>query len=301
MRPIWVVLTGLVCCGCLWPLAAAAQDPPGERAPGDPIFVKWLRPDDPQDRVILDYWRRAARQELTANELVDLGTMLFHRGYPKDAVRCYRDALDIDPKLYEAWFRIGMVKHRGNEFEDARHAYNRCLKLLVGHGWCNFYLGLLEEQTGHPSEALDHYRRAFKVAPELADPDVNPELLYSDLYVGAALALREQRRFADVAPLRYLDPKQVAAVRSQFEPTPTPVVAAPPTPGVGAGAPAVSVAARPPAQDDTAPVIRREMEPRPTEPVYTDLPFGIRSRTWDNAPARTATPLPSPTSSPGVE
>ena len=89
----------------------------------------------------------------------------------------YRRALESDSSLYEAWFRIGLVKHRQGARRRCASAYKKCLKRLTGHGWCNFYLGLLEEQTGHPSKALDHYRRAFKFAPELADPAYNPEVL----------------------------------------------------------------------------------------------------------------------------
>ena len=109
----------------------------------EPIFVRWLVADDPGDETIRNYWERAERDELGARALVDLGTMLFYRGYPKDAVRMYRRALDLDPELYEAWFRIGLAEHSQRELDNARQAYKRCLKQRPGHGWCNFYLGLL--------------------------------------------------------------------------------------------------------------------------------------------------------------
>jgi tetratricopeptide (TPR) repeat protein len=222
---------------CLWSVVGAGQAPPNERGPGDPIFVRWLDPDDAGDRTILDYWQRAKSSQLSATQLVDLGTMLFHRGYPKDAVRMYRSALKIDSDLYEAWYRIGLVMHREGELDDARHAYRKCLKLLTGHGWCNFYLGLLEEQTGHPSKALDYYRRAFKFAPELADPEVNHDLLLSDVYLGAALMRNERERFTNTIPMGYLEPDQVEEVKSRYQPTPTPTLeAAPPETPAGAAA-----------------------------------------------------------------
>ena len=77
-----------------------------------PIFVKWLVVDDPGDETIREYWQKAERGELEAPALVDLGTMLFYRGYPKDAVRYFQRALKLDKNLYEAWFRIGLVEHR---------------------------------------------------------------------------------------------------------------------------------------------------------------------------------------------
>ena len=186
------------------------------------MFVRWLVMDDPGDQTIRDYWQRAEAGELDAPALVDLGTMLFYRGYPKDAVRMYKRALDLDKDLYEAWFRIGLVEHSEGNLNNAQQAYERCLKKLTGHGWCNFYLGLLEEQLGHSSDAMYHYRRAFKFAPELADPDVNPEVLASKLVLGVHLQDQERRRFKNALPIGYLEPGKVARVRQQYEPTPTP-------------------------------------------------------------------------------
>jgi hypothetical protein len=220
---------------CAWPGSTKASEggPPSERGPGDPIFVRWLDPGDPRDQTILHYWRQAERGELSPFALVDLGTMLFERGYPKDALRVYQRALDEDKSLYESWFRIGLVKHREGELDDARYAYRKCLKLLTGHGWCNFYLGLLEEQDGHPSKALESYRRAFKFAPELADPTVNPAVLYSELQLGAALRRQDHDRFTEALPFGYLEPDHVAEVRALYQPTPAL------GPAAGATAPAV--------------------------------------------------------------
>ena len=135
--------------------------------PKPPVYVHWLVPGDPGDETIREYWERSRRGELSPAGLVDLGTMLFERGYPKDALEMYREALHRDKTLYEAWFRVGVVEHRAREYEDARHAYQKCLDLMSGHGWCNFYLGLLEEQTGHPSKALEHFEKAYEHAPGL--------------------------------------------------------------------------------------------------------------------------------------
>ncbi|MFV2072186.1 MAG: tetratricopeptide repeat protein [Thermoanaerobaculales bacterium] len=186
----------------------------------EPIFVRWLVADDPGDETIRMFWERSEREELEAPGLVDLGTMLFYRGYPKDALRMYHKALDLDPELYEAWFRIGLVEHSRGELHEARKAYKRCLKLLTGHGWCNFYLGLLEEQTGHSSAALDYFRRAFKFAPDLADPEVNPEMLTSDLALAARLREFGRTNFKKSLPLSYLEPAEVDSVRAMFKPPP---------------------------------------------------------------------------------
>ena len=205
---------GLVVCALAW-LAL-------EVGAGDPMFIRWLRPGDPGDETIRVYWERLQADELAPQEMVDLGTMLFYRGYPKDAVRMYRRALDGDDELYEAWFRMGLVEHRSGDVRRARYAYKHCLKILKGHGWCNFYLGLLEENDGHPGRALEHYRLAFKVAPELAFPEVNPEVLSSELALGAKVRHLNRESFVASMPMSFLEPHEVVAVRSRFEPQPTP-------------------------------------------------------------------------------
>lgn len=188
----------------------------------EPMFVRWLVADDPGDETIRNYWERAERDELDAPELTDFGTMLFYRGYPKDAVRNFKKALDIDPDLYEAWFRIGLAEHSQGNLREARAAYLKCLKILTGHGWCNFYLGLLEEQLGHSTEALDYFRRAFKFAPELSDPTVNPEMLTSELAFAAKLREYDRVEFSNNLPMRYLQPGKVERLRKSFEPEPEP-------------------------------------------------------------------------------
>jgi hypothetical protein len=271
-----VVAVSVLVVALVAPNPGTAQGPPGERGPGDPIWVKWMEPDDPQDQTILDYWERSKNGELDASGTIDLGTMLFRRGYPKDAVQLYRQALKSEGKNYEAWFRIGLVKHHEWEVDDARHAYKKCLKLLVGHGWCNFYLGLLEEQTGHPSRALQYYRMAYKVAPEIADPAFNPEALRSKLLIGATLGDRDRERFSDALPLRYMDPEEVAEVRSRYEPTPTPE----PTSEAEAAA----------ADEQPTPVEVQERAPAPAPRVVrppdrpTPTPLAINEENVDEAP-----------------
>lgn len=200
-------------------------------AANDPIFVKWLVMDDPGDETIRYYWERAEAEELGPEELVDLGTMLFYRGWSKDAVTYFREALDADPELAEAWFRIGLIKHHDDDISGARSAYEKCLKIRSGHGWANFYLGLLEEQSGNSKTAMEHFEKAFEHAPGLADPRLNPEILSSKLQLGAQVHHYDRERFEDFSPMPYLEPASVRKVRRTFEPTP--VLTPTPTPIIG--------------------------------------------------------------------
>ncbi len=187
----------------------------------DPIFVTWLVMENPGDETIREYWQRADAGELNPEELVDLGTMLFYRGWPSDAVGYFKQALDLNPELSEAWFRIGLVEHHSRNLDKARSGYKKCLKLQNGHAWANFYLGLLEEQNGEAKSAMQHYEMAFKHAPELANPQINPEILSSRLQLGAQVMHFDSQRFENTMPMPFLEPATVRKVRRGFEPRPT--------------------------------------------------------------------------------
>lgn len=296
-RGIATLLTIIAGCWLAPALDAVAGDTEaGEPKP--PVYVHWLVPGDPGDETIREYWERSRRGELSPAGLVDLGTMLFERGYPKDALEMYREALHRDKTLYEAWFRIGVVEHRAREYEDARHAYQECLDLMSGHGWCNFYLGLLEEQTGHPTKALEHFEKAYEHAPALADPKVNPEVLQSKLQVGAAVKQSSEERFTAAAPLAFLEPQQVQEVRQQYLPTATPSptptaapVATPtplaravrPTPAASPRSGATATPGATGADNEAAPSSRVRprrpsgTSPQPTPgPIDENSPYGVR-------------------------
>jgi len=197
---------------------------PYELAGGEkrPVFTNFMRPDDPRDLVIMEYWSRAGQCEATPTELVDLGTLLFERGFPRDAIRAFGAATDLDGGMFEAWFRAGLVHQSLGELGKAKKAYKKCLKLFKGHGPCNFYMGLAEEQSGDPSSALHYYRKAFKYAPSLADPKVNPAVLQSRLELGAFIRATADRDFKDSMPMELLNPDRLQEAADSLQPTPTP-------------------------------------------------------------------------------
>jgi hypothetical protein len=179
----------------------------------EPVFVKWLLMDDPGDRAIAGYWERFEAGDLDAAGMIDLGTMLFYRGYPKDAVRVFEAVLDEDGDHAEAWFRIGLVEHHGGNLREARRAYRKCLGEFKGHGWCNFYLGLLEEQAGNAVKAMEYFQKAFRYAPVLSDPTVNPEMTSSDIAYGARLQMMQQEAFSNNLPMPFIGPDDVRDAR----------------------------------------------------------------------------------------
>lgn len=262
---------------------------------GDVTFPSWLVADDPADETIRYFWERAERGELDAESLVDLGTLIFDRGHPDEAIGFYKQALDVDASMYEAWFRIGLIEHTRGDLDKAEQAYSRCLKKRPGHAWCNFYYGLLEEQLGHSSKALKHYEMAFRKAPRLADPGFNPEVLSSRLTLAAQIRTYDIERFEETMPMRLLQPEVVNDVRRSFEkqaPEASAEATAPQAPETFL--PPASPEAEPPAAT-TAPAPRSAPPARrvPTRPPATPPPTGSST-----GGARGETPYGVPPSAP---
>jgi len=255
-------------------------------ATDEPTFPSWLVTDDPADETIRYFWERADRGELDATGLVDLGTLIFDRGHPDEAIDFYRQALKVDPKMYEAWFRIGLVEHYRGDLNNAEQAYSRCLKKRPGHAWCNFYFGLLEEELGHTTKALEHYEQAFQKAPRLADPAFNPEVMSSRLALGAWLRHYDQDSFDQNIPMRYLRPDEINEVRKslarQAEPDPAPTAEMDPAPTAGPDPEPSAVIAAPmvrptPAEVKQAPPAAPPARRVPSRPPATPVPSGATS------------------------
>ncbi len=207
MRRWMTVLVAMTLAG-----AALAATSGGDR----PVFVGWMDRGKSLDRAILTYWERVAAGDASPEELVDLGTMLFRRGFPKDAIRMFRRAAKAagpGRTAAEAWFRAGLVHHKLGQLRRARRAYRKAIRRFPGHGWCNFYLGLVEERLGHVRAAVHYYERAYRFAPALADPRVNPDVLYSRLQTGVVVRHERRRALALRMPLEPLEPERVAAAR----------------------------------------------------------------------------------------
>lgn len=196
----WLRLLLIVCIGSFAVYEVAAKEP---------VFLSWLVENDPGDQTIREYWERFEKDELSSDQMIDLGTMLFYRGYPRDAITLYKAALSVNKKQYEPWFRIGLVEHQQGNFRQARTAYKKSLDLFKGQGWCNFYLGLLEEHEGNSQKAMKYYQNAFRYAPELAISSVNPEMESSELSLGAWLLMTHQQAFQKSLPMPFMEPGAV--------------------------------------------------------------------------------------------
>lgn len=198
---------------------AVAQEKLQPRPEGAPVFFHWLNTKNPGDRAIVEYWSKVKAHKASAAEMLDLGTMLYKHGFPEDAIKMYHETAKTYPNLAEPWFLAGLVEHERSHFKAARRNYKRCLKILTGNGWCNFYMGLVEEQLGDPFDAMHFYNRAFRFDPDLANPKINPEVLKSRLQLGALVRHLNREQFAEHMPMKYYESRGLQEFKSGLTPS----------------------------------------------------------------------------------
>jgi tetratricopeptide (TPR) repeat protein len=166
----------------------------------------------------------------------DLGLALLQKGFPKDSEVEFERAVDNDKTYYPAWYNLGLVRQSRGELATARSAYRSAVRYRPGHALALFQLGLIAEQTGNTSRAIDYYAKAFLINHQLLDVRVNPRILDSkivDLALIKAYGREHARQSMQFqgAPTGYVD-NQIAAPSPQADPAKI-VTPAPPATEIG--------------------------------------------------------------------
>jgi len=108
-------------------------------------------------------------QELEAWEMVNKGSALENLGKHQEAIECYDKALEINPRLAEAWNNKGLALDNLGKYEEAIDCYDKTLKInpRFAEAWNNKgnALGIL----GKFQEAIACYDRVLEINPRYAD------------------------------------------------------------------------------------------------------------------------------------
>ncbi len=198
------------------------------------VFERYLSPDRPADRAIMAYMKLDEAGKATSRDLAELGVLLLHKGFPKDAERTLDRALDLDRENFEARYRLGLVYQREGDFRKAVRCYKRVLKQRPGHAYARFMLALAEEQSGHRRAAIRDYAKAYHFEPALALADQNPLVLESRLQTEAQITRYRNEVRRETLKVTFIDPAAVRDMMAVRPPEPAPAPQpAPAPPGKG--------------------------------------------------------------------
>jgi tetratricopeptide (TPR) repeat protein/peroxiredoxin len=96
------------------------------------------------------------------------GVALFQRGYLEEAAESFQQVVMAKPNDPEAYYNLGTLNLRRNDFKQARHYLEQTLKLRANYpeAWNN--LGMMAAQEGHADEAVQNFQQALLQRPTYA-------------------------------------------------------------------------------------------------------------------------------------
>lgn len=207
MRKSWLALAALAL------VAASAQAVD---------FERYLKPEDPTDRAILNFVALDKEGKASSNDLADLGVLLVQRGYVDEAKGYLKRSLKLKPDNYQAAFRLGLLYQRQGHDRKAIHYYKRAAKSPPAYGPAYFMMAMAEERLGRRDAAISDYARAYRSAPELSRPASNPLVLNSRLQTEALLRFYPIQVRWDSFVLTPIDPELVQEMTKQMPQAPKP-------------------------------------------------------------------------------
>jgi tetratricopeptide (TPR) repeat protein len=100
---------------------------------------------------------------------------------PKAAQAAYEKAVGTEPDYCSAWINLGRLLHQRHDEKKAEVVYRRGLKECGADPILMFNLGVLLEDLGKTSDAIEAYQSAITEDPNLADGHFNLARLYESL------------------------------------------------------------------------------------------------------------------------
>jgi Tfp pilus assembly protein PilF len=111
----------------------------------------------------------AARYPHDARAAVGLSRRLTELGERADARAVLSAALGRDPQAAPVWLELGLLHDADGEFEPARRAYARALRLDSNSAWARGCVAWAELRRSRPLRALYQAWRASRLDPRYAD------------------------------------------------------------------------------------------------------------------------------------
>ena len=94
------------------------------------------------------------------------GVALFQRGYLEQAAASFQQVIAAKPNEPEAYYNLGTLYLRRNNFSDARRYLEQTVKLRPNYpeAWNN--LGMIAAQEGQAAEAIRNFKQSLLLKPD---------------------------------------------------------------------------------------------------------------------------------------
>jgi len=118
-------------------------------------------------------------EEKTTRDLIAEGNAFLGQGKYDEALQAYDNALQLDPRLADAWYDKGVVLNKQGKYDQAIAAYDEAIELNpeFAYAWCNKGDSLQKE--GNYEDAIKAYDKAIELDPSDAYPLNNKGVVLS--------------------------------------------------------------------------------------------------------------------------
>ena len=79
-----------------------------------------------------------------------------------NAIKYYNNAINLNPKQYEIFYRLANLYNEIDKYEDAKSASKKCLNIKRNYSPAYFELGIAEKALGNKIAAIDAFENAKK-------------------------------------------------------------------------------------------------------------------------------------------
>lgn len=109
---------------------------------------------------------------MRAGQLFEAGNAHYRAGELAEAAKCYRGALQLEPRHGESHNNLGAALADLGQIDEAIASYLRALQLIPDYADAHFNLGNALRRAGQPAAARTSYARALELQPN------RPEFLH---------------------------------------------------------------------------------------------------------------------------
>jgi tetratricopeptide (TPR) repeat protein len=101
------------------------------------------------------------------------GVAMYQHGYLDQAAESFQQVIAAKPENADAYYNLGTLKLRANNFDEARKYLEQTLKLQPNYpeAWNN--LGMMAAQQGRADEAVQDFRQSLVLRPRYATAHLN--------------------------------------------------------------------------------------------------------------------------------
>jgi len=110
-----------------------------------------------------------------------LGNSYYLKNQAEDGVKCYREAIRINPDFAEAHGNLGLLLSNLKRFDEAEEEYRGAIRINPDYTEAHYNLGILLSNLKRFDEAEEEYREAIRINQDYAGAHGNLGNLLKDL------------------------------------------------------------------------------------------------------------------------